>query len=128
MARNETRTQTEAAPDAATDRQKESTVTASSSRDRKSPMLGWLERYALLGVLLAVFVFFSLYGPTSETFPTAANLKVVLGGQAVLAIVALGALIPLISKNGTFPSAPAPAFLRSSPRSSCRTERRLRSH
>jgi ribose transport system permease protein len=74
-------------------------VTASSSGERRSPIPGWLERYALLGVLLAVFAFFSFYGPTADTFPTAANLKVVLGGQAVLAIVALGALIPLICKE-----------------------------
>ncbi len=59
----------------------------------------WLERYALVGVLLLIFAFFSFYGPTSDTFPTTANLKVVLGGQAVLAIVALGALIPLICKE-----------------------------
>jgi ribose transport system permease protein len=59
----------------------------------------WLERYALVGVLLLIFAFFSFYGPTSDTFPTTANLKVVLGGQSVLAIVALGALIPLICKE-----------------------------
>jgi ribose transport system permease protein len=55
-----------------------------------------MERYALLGLLFAVFAFFSFYGPTAATFPTSANLKVVFGGQSVLAIVALGALIPLI--------------------------------
>lgn len=99
MTRDEAQTQVESAHQPAPDPEKESAVTASSSRERKGRIPGWLERYALLGVLVLVFVFFSFYGPTSSTFPTAANLKVVLGGQAVLAIVALGALIPLICKE-----------------------------
>jgi ribose transport system permease protein len=63
---------------------------------RVAQVRDFLERYALLGLLFAVFAFFSFYGPTSGTFPTSANLKVVFGGQSVLAIVALAALIPLI--------------------------------
>jgi len=47
---------------------------------------------ALIGVLVATFC---LLRP--ETFATAANAQVILGSQASLAIVALGALIPLVA-------------------------------
>jgi ribose transport system permease protein len=67
--------------------------------DRRRParknLLGYLEAYAMLGLLVLVAVFFSLYSKTSETFPTTANLNVLVGNQAVIAIVALAALLPL---------------------------------
>jgi ribose transport system permease protein len=98
MTPNDTRTQIKADPQSASNPRQES-AKALSSQQRKSRILGWLERYALVAVLILIFAFFSFYGPTSSTFPTTANLKVVLGGQAVLAIVALGALIPLVCKE-----------------------------
>lgn len=55
----------------------------------------WLEAYALLACLVVAAVFFSVYGPTSDTFLTAANLRVLVGGQAVVALVALAVLVPL---------------------------------
>jgi ribose transport system permease protein len=67
--------------------------------DRKYRVRDFLERYALVGLLLAIFAFFSFYPPTAETFPTVANLKVVFGAQSVLAIVALAALVPLICRE-----------------------------
>lgn len=67
---------------------------------RRESRLGVLaERYALVVLLIVVVVFFSLYPPTSGTFLTLANFRVVLGTQGVLAIVALGALIPLIANQ-----------------------------
>src|SRR5207253_7830982 len=42
------------------------------------------------------FVFFSLWSKTSGTFTTSANLQVLIGGNTVVAIVALGALVPLV--------------------------------
>jgi ribose transport system permease protein len=54
------------------------------------------ERYALVGLLAALLVFFSVYGPTSGTFATTANLQSVLGNQSVVAIAALAAVIPLV--------------------------------
>lgn len=63
---------------------------------RRPSRLGLLEAYALVGLLVAVGLFFSFYGPTSSTFPTSGNLQVLFGGQAVLAIVALAVLVPLI--------------------------------
>lgn len=41
-------------------------------------------------------VFFSLYPPTSESFPTTANLQLLLGTQAIPALAALAVLIPLV--------------------------------
>lgn len=58
-----------------------------------------LEPYALLFLLGAVAVFFSIYPSTSETFPTLANVQVIIGNQSVLAIIALGVLIPLVCEE-----------------------------
>jgi ribose transport system permease protein len=59
----------------------------------------FLEAYALVGLLVACAVFFALWPNTSQTFPTAANLQILIGNQAVLAVIALGALIPLIANE-----------------------------
>ena len=58
--------------------------------------LGWLERYALVLVFVAVLIFFSLWGETSGTFPTSANIKNVLGNQAVLGVLSLAIMFPLV--------------------------------
>jgi ribose transport system permease protein len=55
-----------------------------------------LSAYSLVGLLLIVVVFFSLYGPTSSTYPTGANFRAIVGTQSVLAVVALAALVPLV--------------------------------
>lgn len=54
------------------------------------------ERFALVVLVLGMVVFFSVYGPTSGTFSSTANLQSVLGNQAVVAVAALAAVIPLI--------------------------------
>jgi ribose transport system permease protein len=68
-----------------------------------SPSSGWrikaLEAYALLGLLVAVAVFFSVWSRTGDTFSSAANLRILVANQAVIGIVALGALIPLIANE-----------------------------
>jgi ribose transport system permease protein len=51
------------------------------------------ERFALIGVWLALIIFFVIAIP--EYFPTMANLSNMLGSQAVLLILALGLIIPL---------------------------------
>ena len=58
-----------------------------------------LEAYALPACLVIAAVFFSVFGPTSDTFLTAANLRVLVGGQAVIALVALAVLVPLCAGN-----------------------------
>jgi ribose transport system permease protein len=67
-----------------------------SPRRRRRPLRSYLEAYAFLGLLVLAFLFFSFWSKTSSTFPTAANLRVLIGGNAVVAIVALGALVPLV--------------------------------
>lgn len=56
----------------------------------------YLEAYAFLGLLVIAAVFFSLWGETSETFPSAANIRTLISANAVVAIVALAALVPLV--------------------------------
>ena len=49
--------------------------------------------------LVGTILFFSFYAPTRETFPSIANMQAILTGQAVIAVVALAALIPLIANE-----------------------------
>lgn len=58
-----------------------------------------LERYALLGLAIALFVFFSLWSQTGTSFFTSANIKVLLANQAVVALLAMAALVPLIGNQ-----------------------------
>ncbi|TQN41122.1 monosaccharide ABC transporter membrane protein (CUT2 family) [Blastococcus colisei] len=62
---------------------------------RTARFMPFLERYALLLLLVLLCVFFSAYGPTSETFPSPANLRNILGNEAVIAVTALASIIPL---------------------------------
>ena len=73
--------------------------TQKRGRRQRRRLIDWLESYALLGCLLIAAIFFSVYGPTSDTFLTAANLRVLIGGQAVVALVALAILVPLCAGN-----------------------------
>jgi ribose transport system permease protein len=63
---------------------------------RGAQVLQAAEPYALVGLLVALVVFFSVFPKTSDTFLTAANLRNLAATQAVIAIAALAALIPLI--------------------------------
>lgn len=59
-------------------------------------LLRFLESYALLVLLVVMVIFFSVWPQTSGVFLTPANLQILVASQAVLGVVALGALIPLI--------------------------------
>jgi ribose transport system permease protein len=61
-----------------------------------------LARYALVIVTIAIFVFFTVYSGTSETFPTAANLRNVVANQSVLVIAALASMFPLVCREFDF--------------------------
>lgn len=65
----------------------------SRSRER---LLEFVERYALVALFIAVFVFFSVWSKTSSTFPHATNIKDVLGNEAYSGILALAIMIPLV--------------------------------
>ncbi len=60
------------------------------SRDRRT---SWLERYAGVGLLLALILVFSLVLP--GTFPTYSNLIGIVSNETITAVVALGLLMPL---------------------------------
>lgn len=60
------------------------------------------ERYALVGLLVAVALFFCFLPASSETFPTAANLRILAANQTVTLLLALAALIPLVAGHFDF--------------------------
>jgi ribose transport system permease protein len=62
-------------------------------------LLRFAEAYAMVGLTVAVALFFTFYGPTSSTFFTTANLQVLVGNQSVIAIVTLAALVPLVCEE-----------------------------
>lgn len=66
------------------------------ARRLRKPVRAYLEAYAFLGLLVAAFIFFSVWPETSHVFPTAANLRILFGSSTVIAIAALGSLVPLV--------------------------------
>lgn len=60
------------------------------------------ERNALLAILVAVIIFFGLYPGSAETFLTTENFSVLLGNQAVVALLALAVILPLVSNYFDF--------------------------
>jgi ribose transport system permease protein len=68
-------------------------------RPRRRRPLDYVEAYALLGLLVLVGLFFTFFSKTSDTFLTSANLQVLVAGQVVVAIVALGLLVPLCANE-----------------------------
>lgn len=71
-------------------------VAPTHTAERRSAVTRFLETYALLILTIAVFVFFSVFPASSAAFPTLNNLNVILGSQAVIAMVAIAALFPLV--------------------------------
>jgi ribose transport system permease protein len=69
--------------------------TPGRSRGRERA-LDYTERYALVALFIATFVFFCFWSKTSSTFPHATNIKNVLGGEAYSGILALAIMIPLV--------------------------------
>lgn len=59
-------------------------------------LLHFAERYALLLLLVLIAAFFSVYPQSAGTFPTTANVSVLLGNQAVVALLALAVIFPLV--------------------------------
>lgn len=72
------------------------TATVSIPVKRTSPALRLFENYALPLLTVLVYVFFSFFPLSSVSFPTVSNLNVILGSQAVVALIAIAALFPLI--------------------------------
>lgn len=82
-----------------------STATAAgkpSNRRKRSSLLHTAERYALVGLVVAVAIFFSAWPESAGTFPTAANLRILAGNQAVTVLLALAVLLPLVAGHFDF--------------------------
>ena len=79
---------------------------AERSRVDHDRVLAFAERYALVIVFVAVMVFFSLWSQTSDTFPTSANIKNVLGNQAVVGVLSLAIMFPLVCGEFDFSVGP----------------------
>jgi ribose transport system permease protein len=71
-----------------------SSPTAVPARDRWLP---FIERYALVGMLLGVIVLFSLLPQSRDVFPTTQNLQILLANQSVLLVTSLAVMIPLLT-------------------------------
>lgn len=69
---------------------------APAASRRHGGLRGLAERHALLVLLLAVVLFFSVYPDSRDQFPTSENLRVLLGNQATVALLALAAILPLV--------------------------------
>ena len=64
--------------------------------------LGFAERYALVGLLLAVTLFFCVLPSTKDIFPSSANLQILVANQSVTLLLALAAMVPLIGGHFDF--------------------------
>jgi len=71
--------------------------TAETQARRGVALLPTLERYALVCLLAAIIVLFSILPSTADTFLTTANVRNVIAQESVIAILALAALVPLVA-------------------------------
>lgn len=67
-----------------------------ASRPAQLPLL-LTERYGLVALFVAMLLFFSLWGRTSATFPSLANLAATIGDQSTLLVISIGMVIPLLA-------------------------------
>lgn len=72
------------------------TATVSIATRRTPTALRMLENYALPLLTVLVYAFFCLFPLSSAAFPTLNNLTVILGSQAVIALISIAALFPLV--------------------------------
>lgn len=73
------------------------TSTGPSTRSRvRARLLGFVEAYALLVLLAVIALFFCFWSETADTFPTVANIRILVASQAVIGVISLGALLPLL--------------------------------
>jgi len=61
-----------------------------------------LESYALVLLTAVVFIFFSAFPASSESFPTLSNLNVIFGSQTVVALIAVAALFAVVPGHFDF--------------------------
>lgn len=69
----------------------------SASRALRGSVLRVVSKYGLLILLVVLFVGFSLLRP--DTFPTLFNIRAILSDKSVVALVALGLMVPLAANQ-----------------------------
>ena len=69
---------------------------------RRLSLVHTAERYALVGLVVGVAVFFTVLPDSAGTFPTAANLRILAANQAVTVLLALAVLLPLVAGHFDF--------------------------
>jgi ribose transport system permease protein len=79
--------------------------------ETRQKILGWVEAYALPAVFVLTLIFFSVWSKTSHTFPTSANIRNVLGNEAVTGILALAIMIPLVCGEFDFSVGPVSGLI-----------------
>src|ERR1041384_373318 len=79
-----------------TDVKTESAVTVVDPPRRPNILVTIGERYALLVLLVAVVVFFSVWPRTSLAYSQPDSYRNILSSQAILAVIALGSIVPLV--------------------------------
>lgn len=60
------------------------------------------ERYALVGLLALVVLFFCLLPASAQYFPTSANIRILAASQSVTVLLAIAALLPLVGGHFDF--------------------------
>ncbi|MFT4084945.1 MAG: ABC transporter permease [Nocardioides sp.] len=78
------------------------TAVVHRSRPSAHSLLGFAERYALLGLVIAIFVVFAVMPSTSSTFTSMNNIATVLRGQTAVGMIAIAAVFPLVTGNIDF--------------------------
>lgn len=61
-----------------------------------------LEPYALLGLLILIFIFFSVLPASADTFPTTNNLAFLAGNQTITMLLAVAVVVPLVAGHFDF--------------------------
>lgn len=60
-----------------------------------SQLRHWMRRYGLILAFVALLILFSILPATQAAFPTRTNVVMIIGNQAVAAIIALAIVVPL---------------------------------
>lgn len=82
--------------DSRADAPPEAPAPRSAEASGRRRVLGVVEAFALLIMLVLIGAFFAFFPETRDTFLTSANLRIMVSNQVVPAVIALAALIPLV--------------------------------
>ena len=70
--------------------------------ERRIPLLGLAERYALVVLTAGICLYFSVAPASGDVFATLSNVNVVLGGQTAVLMIAIAAVFPLVAGHIDF--------------------------